>query len=365
MLTPLLPGLTAPAASRRRVCVGDTGWLSGGLLGGLTPEPRSLVSGAVSARPCFPSVGVRLGRPLQPWVRRICALQKRCKRASLRGPRAIRKTSAPGIAHTRPPSCFPLAGQLHVPHVGLQAALRSPSPLGAETQFPAAQTSSVTKVGGGAAGGGPQLLWATPPSDHQNQEPRELREQLLEGPSLLAAAPPGTFFTFFSCYASQPANFRKPALASILVRSRPRPLGCGLREQGGSGAPPSYESYVWNSEGSRAFLSGCHCFLCSWEPPRRVESAPGAEQRAASAPRGGSEPGTPAGPRLHLALRATTRRFGLHTPRGLSGPCLARVPCGRSRRSHAEHCGAMQGLNDLSERLRLGPSCSLSARYSV
>lgn len=219
--------------------------------------------------------------------------------------------------------------------------------------------------GGGAAGGGPQLLWATPPSDHQNREPRELREQLLEGPSLLAAAPPGTFFTFFSCYASQPANFRKPALASILVRSRPRPLGCGLREQGGSGAPPSYESYVWNSEGSRAFLSGCHCFLCSWEPPRRVESAPGAEQRAASAPRGGSEPGTPAGPRLHLALRATTRRFGLHTPRGLSGPCLARVPCGRSRRSHAEHCGAMQGLNDLSERLRLGPSCSLSARYSV
>lgn len=36
---------------------------------------------------------------------------------------------------------------------------------------------------------------------------------LLEGPCLLAAAPPGTFFTFFSCYASQPANFQKPPLA--------------------------------------------------------------------------------------------------------------------------------------------------------
>lgn len=175
-MTPLLPGLTAPAASRRRVCVGDTGWLSGGLLGGLTPEPRSLVSGAVSARPCFPSVGVRLGRPLQPWVRRICALQKRCKRASLRGPRAIRKTSAPGIAHTRPPSCFPLAGQLHVPHVGLQAALRSPSPLGAETQFPAAQTSSVTKVGGGVLPGvvlscsGPHRLQTTRTESPESSE---------------------------------------------------------------------------------------------------------------------------------------------------------------------------------------------------
>lgn len=66
------------------------------------------------------------------------------------------------------------------------------------------------------------------------------------------------FFTFFSFYAAQPANFQKRPLASRSFSSGKRATPAAgvsvYHEQAGSGALPSYESYARNSEGSPAFL---------------------------------------------------------------------------------------------------------------
>lgn len=192
-------------------------------------------------------------------------------------------------------------------------------------------------------------------------EPRA-DEPLLEGPSLLPLPRQTHFSHSFPATQPSPPTFRSlhwHHILTLLVKSRPGPLGCGLRDRAGSGALPSYESYVRNSEGSQAFLSGCLCFLCSGKAPPRAEPAPGLSRGAAPAPWRGPQPGrvpgrqgAPQDPRLHLGSACHRSEVRPVRPRAWGRPrvpACGASPCGRSRRSPAEHPGATQGPRDLSE----------------
>lgn len=96
--------------------------------------------------------------------------------------------------------------------------------------------------------GSPVAPWLHRLLGHQNQEP------LLKGPAHLASR---IFHILFPLRSPTSQLSQKPLwhpILSLLVRKQPWRLGCQFIEWAGSGTLPSYESYVWNSQGSLAFL---------------------------------------------------------------------------------------------------------------
>lgn len=277
-------------------------------------------------------------------------MQKRRRQASPRGPRAISEHSAARIGHTRPPTPPPAASHQPASSVcpvsvsGCRQLSEARAHWVQKQRSPAAQTSSLTFLFLNPAGAGPQAPEGVV-SRSGLHRPQATRTRSLAPCSSKALAswplPHQAHFSHsFPATHPSPPTFRSlhwHSILPLLVRRRPRPLGCGLPEQAGSGALPSYESYVWNSEGSPAFLSGCHCFLCSWKTPPRVEASPRLTRGAASAPPRGQTAQAYVQTHLPSGLEPPDPRRGQGHPSGSWVPAGHASPCGQCRHHHAKH----------------------------
>ena len=249
------------------------------LAGGPSPEPRFPGLPVPSALALFSQLGSPPGARLwKPGPGELVPRRSNaggCPRGAATPspvPRAIQERAAPGIAHARPVAAPPHTGhRLCVPSRPPEGALGGPTPLGAETPLPHSpdliSDLPPFQRGGGCWGrGGGGVLCGS-----RQHHPQATRTWSHSSKALLSwpvPRQPHFSHSFPSVRRSLPSlrSLHWHLVPPLLVRGRPG-RAVQARRAGGSSSLPSYESYVWNSRGARAFLSGCRCFLYNWKTP--------------------------------------------------------------------------------------------------